>query len=431
MTFRLQVSTIALAASCAWAVPANAQDSDTAIRDELAAMRAQMAQMAARMETLQSQLDQANAKADAATTAATTASEVAQAASVSAEAAKDGGEKSGAFAKAAQWAADTKVSGRMYFNMSTVNADNAAGTNVEKDSGFEIKRFYVGVDHKFDDTFAGNVTMDISRVDNGGKNVGMGFYVKKAYLEAKLAKELKLRFGSADMPWVPYAEGINGYRHIEKELVDFYGFGTSADWGVHAAGDLADGLVSYQVSAIDGGGYRDPKLTKTIDLEGRVSVRYKGFNAGIGGYSGKLGQDVEGALPYRTATRFNALLAWKDEVGGIPVTVGGEYFTAKNWKVALAAPEDKAEGYSLFASAAPIDQWSVFGRYDRVEPNQKTAPLRKADFYMLGLQYSPAKIVDLALVWKHDDSEGGLKAGNLGTGQADRDEIGIYGQFRF
>ncbi len=319
----------------------------------------------------------------------------------------------------------------MYYNISSVSADNAAGANVEKDGGFELKRFYVGVDHKFDDTFSGNVTMDVSRVDNAGKNVGLGFYVKKAYLEAKLAKELKVRLGSADMPWIPYAEGIYGYRHIEKVITDLDGFGTSADWGVHASGDLAGGVLSYQVSAIDGGGYRDPKFTKTVDLEGRISVKYGGFNAAVGGYTGKLGKDVTGAAPYRTASRFNALLAYKDKIGAMPVTIGGEYFTAKNWKVLQASPQDKAEGYSLFASLQPVERWSVFGRYDHVEPFKTSAPLMQDDFTMVGVQYSPASIVDFALVYKHDNADGGLKIGNLDSGQAKRDELGLYGQFRF
>ena len=427
-----QISVLALAAACAWAVPAHAEDAaGAAVEQQLAEMRSQMAAMAAQMDALQAQLNEAKTKAAAAEAAANGATQVAQAASASAEEAKSAGDATSAFAKAAKWAADTKVSGRMYYNISSVTAKNAAGAKVEKDGGFELKRFYVGVDHKFDDTFAGNVTMDVSRVDNGGKNVGLGFYVKKAYLEAKLAKELKVRLGSADMPWIPYSEGIFGYRHIEKVITDLDGFGTSADWGIHASGDLAGGVVSYQVSAIDGGGYRDPKFTKTVDLEGRVSVKYGGFNAAVGGYTGKLGKDVTGAAPYRTASRFDALIAYKDKIGGMPVTVGGEYFSAKNWKVLQASPNDKAEGYSLFGSITPVEQWSVFGRYDHVEPFKKTAPMMQDDFTMFGVQYSPAKIVDLALVYKHDNADGGLKTGNLDSGQAKRDEIGLFGQFRF
>ncbi len=424
---KLTISVLAMAAATGWAMPAAAQD-NADVAQELAQMRAQMAAMADRIDTLQAQLDAARAEAQAATTAAGAATASAAAAT---EAVKTTGDSQGAFAKAAKWAASTKVSGRMYYNISTVSADEAAGNQVERDSGFEIKRFYVGVDHQFDKTFAGNVTMDISRVDNAGKNVGLGFYVKKAYLEAKLSPAARIRLGSADMPWVPYAEGIYGYRHIEKETVDFYGFGTSADWGVHVGGDLAGGLVSYQASAVDGGGYRDPKFTKTVDLEGRLSVKKGGFNAAVGGYTGKLGNDVEGAVPYRRANRFDALVAYKDKVGEMPVTIGVEYFSANNWKVRQSSPEDSAEGWSVFGSVAPVERWSVFARHDWVEPSRKVAPALSAKMYQVGVQYSPADIVDFALVWKHDESDGGLKAGNLDSGQASRNEVGLYGQFRF
>nr|WP_166178304.1 hypothetical protein [Altererythrobacter segetis] len=431
-----RISVLAMAAACGWAVPAQAQDSNgSAIQQQLDAMRQQMAQMAGQIATLQAELDQAQAKAASAQAAAGTATQAALAASDAAKAATDTakatGDKAGAFASAAKWAADTKVSGRMYFNLSSVRADDAAGNTVENDGGFQVTRMYLGVDHKFSDVFSGNVTMDVSRVDNAGKNVGMGFYLKKAYLEAKLNPALRFRLGSADMPWIPYVEGIYGYRHIEKLITDLDGFGTSADWGVHALGDIAGGLISYQVSAVDGGGYRDPKFTQAVDVEGRVSLKYHGFNAAVGGYTGKLGNDVQGAPAYRTASRFNAMLAYKDKVAGVPVTIGGEYFTASNWKVLAAAPEDRAKGYSLFASVAPLAKWSAFGRYDWIKPNEKTAPLKQDDLWILGLQYSPVEIVDLALVYKRDDADGGLKIGNLGTGQATRDEIGLYGQFRF
>ena len=196
-------------------------------------------------------------------------------------------------------------------------------------------------------------------------------------------------------------------------------------------GSFADGLVSYQVSAVDGGGYRNPQLTKTVDLEGRLSIAYKGFNAAIGGYTGKLGKNVQGALTYNSANRFDALLAYKGKVGDIGVTVGGEYFYAKNWNRVTSLTDDTSDGVSLFASVAPAKEWSVFGRYDWVNPSKDLAPAQNDHYFNVGVQYSPAKIVDLALVYKRDDADGGLKIGNLASGQATRDEIGLYGQFRW
>jgi hypothetical protein len=331
-----------------------------------------------------------------------------------------------------QWFDNTSISGRMYFNISQVER-HVDGAKTESDGGFLIKRFYIGVDHKFNDIFSGNITTDVDSVigSTSGSLVGKGLYVKKAYLQAKLDKALVIRLGSADLPWIPFAEDVYGYRHIENTLIDRTKFGTSADWGVHVMGELANGIVSYAVSAVDGGGYRDPKLSKTVDLEGRVSVKYKGVVAAVGGYTGKLGKDVQGATTHHTATRLNALLAYKTQ----RFTVGAEYFYTKNWTQVTTPIEDKADGYSLFASANVLPKVSLFGRYDWVKPRKDTTSDFKDNYFNVGVQYSPTKIVDLALVYKREKTKNGVLAtsnGNIG-GVADGtyDEFGLFGQFRF
>jgi len=93
--------------------------------------------------------------------------------------------------------------------------------------------------------------------------------------------------------------------------------------------------------------------------------------------------------------------------------------------------EDAGEGYSVFASVQPAPKWSVFGRYDWVKPSIDLNPTQKDHYFNAGIQFSPAKIVDLALVYKHDSADGMLQIGNLGAGQVTRDEVGLYGQFRW
>lgn len=429
MRLRSSIALAAMAAALATPQAVMAASGDAATQQQLQAALQKLAEMQTQLDALKAQVDQqaatqAQAQADA------------QATADKADRALAASDKPAKLADAMKWAADTKISGRMYFNVSNI-ANKYDGTKVQDQGGFQIKRFYVGIDHKFDDTFSGNVTMDIDNVANSsGRNVGKGFYVKKAFLKAKLDKALNVSLGATDMPWIPYVESLYGYRHIDKTVTDLFGYGTSADWGVHVGGDLAGGVVSYQVSAVDGGGYRDPKFTNTVDLEGRLSVAYKGFNAAVGGYTGKLGNDTDTtAGSYRTARRFNALLAYKDKLGGIPVTVGGEYFTAKNWKVRTTSPEDKAEGYSVFASVSPVERWAVFGRYDWLKPNKDTAPSRKANMFNVGVQYSPAKIVDLALIYKRYNGDNGFTGGDFidSAVYADgkQDEFGLYGQFRF
>lgn len=371
------------------------------------------------------------------------------------------------------WWNDTTISGRMYFNASSIDQKLNGAKTGATGTGFNIKRLYLGVDHKFDSIYSANLTMDISNVvgrtafgnfqgnpigvvpsttpggtptltQNDYGVVGRGFYIKKAYLQAKFNPAFTVRVGAADLPWVPYVESQYGYRHIENTIIDEFGFGTSADWGVHVLGDLANGLVSYQVSVINGAGYRNVKVTKSVDVEGRVSIAYKGFFGAIGGYTGKLGADVQSTVAapvvvYHTATRLDGLVGYKNKL----FTVGGEYFWAKNYTnngqtYITQRVGDRGEGYSVFASVNFAPKFSVFGRYDHEEPRQRALPNLNSDYFNVGIQYSPAKIVDLALVYKRDKVDGGQIATQNGviglTGvnnTASFDEFGLFGQFRF
>ena len=356
--------------------------------------------------------------------------------------------------------ANTGISGRMYFNVSHVtHAVNGIKTgNPDNGGGFAIKRLYLGIDHKFDDVFSANLTMDADSpvATTSGGTAGRGFFIKKAYLQAKIRPELVVRLGATDLPWIPYVESIYGYRHIESVLVDRTRFGTSSDWGAHISGDLAGGVVSYQLSAVDGAGYRDPHFSRTIDFEGRLSAKYKGFNLAVGGYTGKLGKNLVAAAGapalLRTYNRFDALAAYQGKAGQMPFTVGVEYLYAKNKAfnstapIAQSALEDAAEGYAGFASINPFKQWSVFGKYESLKPSKDLHPGFKEVYFNVGLQWSPAKIVDLALVYKRDQasncalSTSDLPSGVIGcsasaaivcAGRGTYDEFGLYGQFRF
>ena len=399
--------------------------------DELDELHQDVDQLEAAQAMTQAQASQAQSSAslaqNTATQAQATASQ-AQTLASSAQTAATGAEKDAKNAiLPVAWANDTRISGRMYFNGSSIER-NVNGAKTESDGAFTIKRFYLGVDHKFNSVLSANLTTDVSQI----AGTGQGLYVKKAYLQAKLSPAFAVRLGSADLPWVPYVEGIYGYRYVENVMIDRTKFGTSADWGVHVLGDLAGGIISYQISAVDGGGYRNPQLTNTFDFEGRISAKYKGFNVAIGGYTGKLGKDVDGgAAVYHTASRFDALAAYKDKL----FTVGGEYFSAKNWTQVNSPIADKADGWSVFGAVTPLQKVSLFARYDWVKPHKDTLPDLKDQYFNGGIQYEAFKNVNLALVYKHEKAENGTISTSNGTigGSTDGtyDEVGVFGSFQF
>jgi hypothetical protein len=224
-------------------------------------------------------------------------------------------------------------------------------------------------------------------------------------------------------------ENLYGYRYIENTLIDRTKYGTSADWGVHAYGKFADGLVNYAVSAVNGNGYKNPSRSQGIDLEGRVNLNYNHFVVGVGGYTGKLGKDVEGVVTYHTANRFDAVAAYADD----RIHAGVEYFKANDWTNVLTPVSDSSEGVGVFGSFRFNPQWSVFGRYDWVKPSQDVNTVMKDNYFNLGVSYSPVKNIDLALVYKRDKVDNGLFSTSNGTigGITDGtyDEIGIFTQY--
>lgn len=338
------------------------------------------------------------------------------------------------------WFASTSISGKAFLNVSNIHqtSTDLAGVktdNAQNGTQTELKRFYIGVDHKFNDVFSANLTTDF-RYNANGTTKDVLVYVKKAYVQAKLSPALFVRVGSADLPWVPFAEGIYGYRFVENTLIDRTKFGTSADWGVHAGGTFGNGIVSYAVSAINGSGYKTlSRSSDTLDLEGRISVNpIKPITLAVGGYTGKLGKSAanlpDTATPHH-ASRFNALAAYTDK----RIRAGVEYFASKNWNNVNTLASDKSNGWSAFGSFAFTPQIAAFGRYDWLKPSRDLNPALKDHYFNLGLDYKPLAPLDLALVYKRERTNRGLLATSNGTiGGADHgsyDEVGLFGQVAF
>ena len=397
-------------------VPAFAQAAPTA--DDIGALRAQLQALQAQVERLQAaQQAQAAQPAPAPVPVPVPAK-----------------------AEGPGWWDNTKISGKAFLNVSNIDQsstdlDGNIVDNVQNGTQAELKRFYLGVDHKFNNVLSANLTTDFRYGSNGTSNDVL-VYVKKAYLQAKFAPEFFVRVGAADLPWVGFSESVYGYRFVENTLIDRTKFGTSSDWGVHIGGSFLDGKVNYAASAINGAGYKTlSRNSNTIDLEGRVSVNpIKSITLAVGGYTGKLGKSADGGADTRRATRFNALAAYTDD----RVRVGVEYFHAKNWLNVTGPVGDSADGWSTFGSFAFNKQFSVFGRYDWVKPKKDLSPDLRDRYFNVGVNYKPIKEVDLALVYKRDRAKNGFLSTSNGTvggisntTSGTYDEVGIFGQFAF
>lgn len=331
------------------------------------------------------------------------------------------------------WWDKTKISGRMYYDMSYINNKREGVKQSNSGAGFDVKRFYVSIDHQFTDMFSADVTTDFTYDSGAGATQ---LFIKKAYLDAKISDALDIRLGSTDLPWVPFVEGLYGHRYVENIMIDRTKFGTSADWGLHFKGNLPGGILHYAFSVINGSGYKHPGVhTNAMDFEGRVDGKWNNFIVAVGGYVGKLGADKEGVTTFHTAKRLDVIAAYVNN----PIRVGVEYFRAWDFKNVATPTSDTAEGVSGFASYQFNPLWSVFGRYDYVKPTKDTNNSLKDNYFNVGVTYTPAKIVDFSLVYKRDRISGGswgTSNGTIGgltatTGSGTYNEVGLFSRFRW
>lgn len=391
---------------------------------------------------------------------------------------------------AVEVAPNTTVGSQVFFDFGNISNQQNSNLSNHLDvaptgNGFDIKRLYLVVDHKFDDVWSANLTTDaqyvaapssitststtkngVTTITSTTSTANSGnvteVFVKKLYLQAKLDDAFIVRAGSYNSPWAPFVETLYGYRWIEKTTTDRLGFAQTADWGLNAGGKFGDSGVSYSVSAVNGAGYKNPTRTKTVDVEGRVSyVPLPGLTLAVGGYTGHLGQVTVANETYarNTATRWDFAVGYS--IAGL--RVGGEYFNAKNYKtvnnitaglygtsavVASSAtgvvPQDQASGGSVWASYAFAEQYSVFARADDTKLSKDVLPGLKDKYFNVGVAYKPIKAVDIALVYKNEKVEQGsasigggnvngsyLIGGSNATNEGKFSEVALYAQWVF
>ncbi len=323
---------------------------------------------------------------------------------------------------------NTKLSGRMYFNFTNIDDKNSdTGKTDNSGVGLDVKRFYLGVDHRFDDIWSLSLTTDFNYSSSDGQT---SLFVKKAYVQGKFSDAAVFRVGSTDMPWIPFAESYYGFRYVENTLTDRLKYGNSADWGLHLGGDLGAGKsLNYAVSVVNGRGYKNPGRSKGVDVEARVGfVPLENMVVAIGGYSGHRGQETENIDAPNTARRGDLMVAYASDA----FRLGAEYFTAKNWNNVLTTATDKADGYSLWGSVAVAEDVNLFARYDSAKLSKTLDSDYKNVYYNAGVEFQVTKGFKLAGVWKHgsvDKSVGTPLPPHVQNVKTN--EVGVFGEVRF
>ncbi|HFK2948970.1 TPA: hypothetical protein ACGY8F_003965 [Stenotrophomonas maltophilia] len=300
----------------------------------------------------------------------------------------------------------TRISGTIFANASDREGDFDA----------ELKRFFVNIDHDFNEDWSLHFTSDVQWVRDSDPT---DLWVLHMYLQRRLGQNASLQVGSAPQPWIPRMTKLNGFRYVDSPLLARAGVGSPAEWGVHLKGQ--QGAASYAVSVVTGSGYKKPTLGDTPDVEAAVDWQLAdGWTVVLGGYRGRRAQDRGPGGVEHTATRLNAALAYVGEAG----RWGVEGFEADNWNRINRVEPDESRGWSTWGSYRVAPEWTVFARHDRITPSRLLDPGAENEFSQAGVEWSPSRNLRLALAGKREEIEmaGVRRSGN---------EFGIWAQLNY
>ena len=400
------VASLGLVSADAFAAPASSGVSQA----QLQQLQAQIAALQAQVQQLQNDSQALQAQSDA-------QSEV----NITQAQALEGAQKTQTSVdKLAKLVNDNKIGGRMFFDLTNIDKTSNGKDTAASGTGLDVKRFYLTVDHKFNDIWSANLTTDFQYSSAIGNTE---LFVKKAYVQGSFDPAFNLRVGAADMPWIPYVEKFYGMRYVENTLTDRLKYGNSSDWGLHGFGNLGNNF-NYAVSVVSGDGYKNPTRSKGMDVEGRVAdTPNENFVVAVGGYSGKLGKETDIQSAENTYTRANAMVAYADS----NFRVGGEYFQAKNLNNVLTVATDKTSGWSVWGSVRVTDGGiNVFGRYDDTDVSKTLDPTLSDKYWNVGVEFPVMKNLKLSTVYKYTHLANASDKKNDKT-----KEFGVWGDLSF
>jgi hypothetical protein len=282
--------------------------------------------------------------------------------------------------KLPEWLGRTTFSGTAYFRYSRELQRGAKDFNQ-----FEFDRIYFIFRSQLTDRVSLRYTMEGARRDPEGD-----FDIATKHFFIEVAKfpfdSSRVVAGLADLPWVPYEEGIWGYRFQGTVFPDREGYLTSTDLGASWKVDLPDKRGDLHLSFVNGEGWTKPEAGKYKDVHLRFTLSpfrsgwakgiFLGAFGSLGNYDGVplgLPNDRRRAIlqgGYRGKhLRFMGSYLWASD----PVT---QLLSRHPSLVARAGQLAQARGLSVFTVvnlgmfSDAGEKWELIARYDRLDPDR-------------------------------------------------------------
>ena len=257
------------------------------------------------------------------------------------------------------------------FNASTVGQDQA-NTNSSNANGMRLSRAYLVVMDKINDKFSGKFTLDEAYSDPTASNGKGNVFVKYLYGIYTPVKNMAIRFGLTETPWIPYEEGLWEYRFVSETAPDYEGFMPSSDLGLAVVGSLFDKLIDYHVMVSNGEGYQSQQNGRGYAGAARIALNVKPFIFNIFG----MDENMHNGIPDYNPKRAIAMLVYSNSL----LRVAGEWM----WADDHITPAD--QGKAKFNHGYGYEFWGflripgekklrIFARYLDMKPNGNNSNL--------------------------------------------------------
>jgi len=274
-----------------------------------------------------------------------------------------------------------KIGGVVYLDYSFGQTGGAATSEYNQ---FTLQRAYININKEITPWFKARITPDIYSDATNGYLVRMK-YAYADFLTPDIGPltDNDIRVGLGQLPWLDFAESLNGYRMQSAMFQDKQKLGTSSDSGLSILGNIGGKLSkeqiaevgnksyagkygSYHIGLYNGGGYsKTTDSNQNKSIQGRFTIRplpemLPGLQLTYFGVSGKGNTAAEPDWTNNTG-----LISYQQRY----VTASAEYFSGNgNFK---GDDENTKSGYSFFGKVVlPMyEKVALFGRYDLLDPN--------------------------------------------------------------
>ncbi|RLL52731.1 hypothetical protein D8Y20_06910 [Mariprofundus sp. EBB-1] len=264
-----------------------------------------------------------------------------------------------------------------------------------KTQGFDLNRAYLTAKYTIDADNMMRITTDV-KYESALTGKKSNIFLKYAYLQSKLAGDAAvLRLGVSHTPWVDYELALWKHAYFIDEPSSTFGYEASSDLGIGLKGKLANGMVKYFVTAVNGKGYADIKKSNGIDYSGRIGLEpIKGLTFDVGYRTGYKGTKTSAIVPLGKQTLTRAMISY----GTDSFRIGVDYMINKDKTVAAPFEDKLMSGWGWVKLGAGF---GLVARYDQEKSNKLVAVLgdveQKTDQIVAGLTYKRAKNVNFTL----------------------------------